>query len=206
MRLESDLEVRREVRDILADDVALGVGDGWHRLVGKALVEIRDVSDGKVNVRQVKERCGALSIFTDAMIRPVSETIMQRVAHIINESSEASASVCEMCGCEGRLIPADRLRVRCQACEADEPERQRVWEEHKTDIREAAAYYILIAIKRSQLFPVANIVDRVCADDRDHRLYLDEVYDRLAWFRAGSWIEGVDERLRDHFRRLDFVR
>lgn len=205
MRLEIDLAIRREARDVIADDVAIGVGDGWHQLVGRALVKIRDVTDGRVDIRQIKERSGRLSIFTDAMIRSVSETIMQRVSDIINDASEASAHVCEMCGGGGRLIAAARLRVRCQVCEADESERQRIWQEHKTDIREAAAYYILIAIKRSQLFPVANIVDRVCTDDRDHRLYLDEVHDRLTWFRAGSWIEGVDEALRDHFRRLDLV-
>ncbi len=205
MRLEHDLAIRREARDILADDVALGVGDGWHRLVGKALVEIRDVADGRVNVRQIKERSGRLSIFTDVAIRTVSEAVMQRVFDTANYASEASASVCEMCGCEGRLIATDRARTRCQACESDEPARQRVWQEHKTDIREAAAYYILICLKHSRLFPVANIVDRVCVDDRDQRLYLDEIHDRLTWFKAGSRLEGVDEGLRDEFRRLDFV-
>jgi hypothetical protein len=196
MRLENDLEVRRQVRAILADDVALGVGDGWHRLVGKALVEIQDLTDGKVAIRQVKERQGLLSIFTDVMIRGVGENVMQRVFDVGNTASEASAHRCEMCGRAGRLISADRLRVRCQACEADEPERERVWRDHRGDIQEAAGYYIQVCLEHERLFPVANIVTRVCVEDRDHRLYLDEVHDRLVWFRAGSWIEGVEEGLR----------
>ncbi|RVO68382.1 hypothetical protein [Sinorhizobium meliloti] len=206
MRLEHDLAVRREVRDILSADVAIGVGDGWHRLVGKALVEIRDATEGKVSIRQVKERRGLLSIWTDVMIRGVSEAAEQRVFDVTNAAAEQSAGVCEMCGCAGRLISEDRLRVRCQACEGDDPERERVWREHKTDIWEAAATYARVCLEHERLFPVANIVMRTCIDDRDHRLWLDEVHDRLVWFRAGSWIEDVDEALRDDFRRLDFVR
>lgn len=205
MRLENDLAIRREVRDILADDVAIGCGDGWDRLVGIALVRIRDVIDGKVQVRQIKERQGLLSIFTDAMIRPISEPAMRRVLDIANSAADKSAFVCEMCGASGR-ISAERLRVRCQACEADEPERERVWREHKNDIWEAAATYVRVCLEHERLFPVGNITMRVCADDRDHRLYLDEVHDRLVWWRAGSWLEGVDEALREPFRRLDFVR
>ncbi len=206
MRFENDLAIRREASDVIADDVALGVGDGWYHLVGKTLVKIRDVTDGKVNVRQVKERRGLLSIFTDVMIRDTREKVMQGVADICNDASEASAHVCEMCGGGGRLIAADRLRVRCQACEADEPERERVWREHKTDIWEAAATYVRVCLEHERLFPVANICLRVCNSDRDHRLWLDEVHDRLVWWRAGSWIEGVDEALREPFRRLSFVR
>ncbi|MDX0534400.1 hypothetical protein GOC55_13155 [Sinorhizobium medicae] len=204
MRLENDIAIRRQAHHILSDDVALGIGDGWHRLVGRALVEIQDATDGKVNVRQVKERSGRLSIFTDVMIKGVSETVMHRVFDIGNVASEASATICEMCGGGGRLIKTDRYRVRCQACEADELERARVWQEHKVAIREAAAYYVLVCLEHGRLFPVKNIVTRTCVDDRDHRLWLDEVHDRLTWFRAGSWIEGVDETLRDEFRRLDF--
>lgn len=126
MRLEHDLAIRREVRDILAADVALGVGDGWHQLVGRALVKIRDVTDGKVAVRQVKERHGLLSIFTNVMIRG-SETVSHRVFDATNGAADESAFVCEMCGNSGRLIATDRARVRCQACEADDPERERVW-------------------------------------------------------------------------------
>lgn len=206
MHLENDLAIRRESRDVLADDVALGVGDGWHYLVGIALVKIQDVTDGKVFIRQVKERRGMLSIFTDAMIRSIGEKALHRVADIANDAAERSAIVCEMCGSSGRLITSDRLRVRCQTCEADEPVRERVWREHKDDIREAAATYVRVCLEHERLFPVGNITMRVCIDDRDHRLYLDEVHDRLVWFRAGSWIEGVDEALRDEFRRLDFVR
>lgn len=206
MRLENDLAIRREARDVIADDVAIGVGDGWHHLVGRALVKIRDISDGRVNIRQIKERSGRLSIFTDVMIRDTREKVMQRVADICNDSSETSAHVCEMCGGGGRLITTDRLRVRCQACEADEPERERVWREHKGDIREAVATYVRVCLEHERLFPVRNITLRVCAGDRDHRLFLDEIHDRLIWWCAGSWIEGVDEALREPFRRLDFVR
>lgn len=159
MRLEHDLAVRREARDIIADDVAIGVGDGWQHLVGRALVTIRDVTDGKVNARQIKERQGLLSIFTDIMIRG-SETIAQRVFDVTNGAADQSAWVCEMCGCGGRLIAGNRLRVRCQVCEADEPERERVWREHRDDILEAAATYIRVCLEHSRLFPVYNIVTR----------------------------------------------
>jgi len=205
MRLENDLAIRREVRDILSADVALGVGDGWHQLVGRALVEIRTVTDGKVAIRQVKERSGKLSIFTDVMIKGVSETGMTRVFDITNAAADQSASVCEMCGNSGRLITTDRARVRCQACEADDPERERVWREHRDGIWEAAATYIRVCLEHERFFPVANIFMPVCVDDRDHRLWLDEVHDRLIWWRAGSWIGGLDEALRDEFRSLDFA-
>ena len=206
MRLEHDLAIRREVRDILSADVAIGVGDGWHPLAGRALVKIRDITDGKVQIRQIKERQGLLAIFTDVMIRGVSKTVEQRVFDVTNAAADQSAFVCEMCGSDGRLIAGDRVRVRCQACASDDPERERVWKAHKTDIQEAAAYYVGVCLEHGRLFPVKNIVTRTCVDDRDHRLWLDEVHDRLTWFRAGSWIEGVDETLRDEFRRLDFVR
>lgn len=206
MRLEDDIAIRRQVCHILSDDVALGVGDGWHQHAGRALVEIQEATDGKIAIRQVKERRGLLSIFTDVMIRGVSELVAQRVFDVTNAAADQSAFVCEMCGSDGRLIAGDHLRVRCQACAADDPERERVWKAHKTDIEEAAAYYIRVCLEHERLFPVANICMRVCTHDSDHRLYLDEVHDRLTWFRAGSWIEGVDEALRDEFRRLDFVR
>lgn len=204
MRLEHDLSIRREVHDILAADVAIGVGDGWHQLVGRTLVKIRDVTDGKVSVRQIKERSGLLSVWTDIVIRG-SETVAQRVFDITNAAADQSAFVCEMCSNSGRLVTTDRLRIRCQACEADDPERERVWRKRRTDIWEAAAYYVRVCLEHERLFPVENITLRVCADDRDHRLFLDEVHDRLIWWRAGSWIEGVDEALREAFRRLDFV-
>lgn len=205
MRLEHDLAIRREVHDILADDVSIAVGDGWHQLVGRTLVKIRDATDGKVSIRQIKERHGLLSIFTDIMIRS-SETIAHRVFDFTNAVSDQSAFVGEMCGCAGRLITADRLRVRCQACEADDPERERVWREHRDDIFEAAATYIRVCLEHGRLFPVENIVMPVCTDDRDHRIFITEVHDRLVWWRAGSWIADVDEALREPFRRLDFVR
>lgn len=206
MRLENDIAIRREVHDILSADVALGVGDGWHQLVGRALVEIRTVTDGKVAIRQVKERSGKLSIFTDVMIKGVSETVLTRVFDITNGATDQSASVCEMCGNSGRPITTDRARVRCQACEADDPERERVWRERRKDTWEAAATYIRVCLEHDRLFPVGNITIRVCADDRDHRLFLDEVHDRLVWWRAGSWIEGVGEEQREPFRRIDFER
>ncbi|AMD59378.1 hypothetical protein AWN88_13980 [Agrobacterium tumefaciens] len=206
MHLENDNAIRRQVRHILQHDVALGVGDGWHRVVGRALLEIQDATDGEVAIRQVKERSGKLSIFTDIMIRGVPENVQQRVFDIGNVASEASASVCEMCGNEGRVVVAARPRVRCQACEADNPERERVWRARREDIWEAAAAYVRVCLEHDRLFPVKNIVMRVCTHDRDHRLFLDEVHDRLTWFRAGSWIEGVNEALREEFRRLDFVR
>jgi hypothetical protein len=40
MRLENDIAIGREVRDILSDSVAPGVGDGWYHLVGKALCNV----------------------------------------------------------------------------------------------------------------------------------------------------------------------
>ncbi|WCJ62808.1 hypothetical protein [Agrobacterium tumefaciens] len=206
MRLENDIAIRRQVRHILSDDVALGVGDGLHQLAGRALLEIQDATDGKVNIRQVKERSGKLSIFTDIMIRGVPVTVEQRVFDVTNAAAGQSAFVCEMCGSDGRLTAGDRLRVRCQACAADDPARERVWRAYKPDIQETAAYYVGVCLEHGRLFPVKNIVTRTCVDDRDHRLWLDEVHDRLTWFRAGSWIDGVNEALRDEFGRLDFGR
>ncbi|MDQ0318996.1 hypothetical protein QO002_001134 [Pararhizobium capsulatum DSM 1112] len=93
MRLENDLAIRRQAGDILPDDVALGVGVGWHCLVGKPRLEIRDVTDEKTIVRQIKERRDRRSIFTDATCSFQAD--MQRVVNIASSATETPASIYE---------------------------------------------------------------------------------------------------------------
>ncbi|PDT81865.1 hypothetical protein [Sinorhizobium sp. BJ1] len=65
MRLENDIAIRRAVADIFPDDVALGIGDGWHRIVGRALSEIRETAGDAgvhIEVTHVENRRGNLVI------------------------------------------------------------------------------------------------------------------------------------------------
>lgn len=209
MRLENDIAIRRQVRDILPDDVALGVGDGWHRIVARALVEIRDVADeAGVHVRltHVENKRGSLVIRTDARAQRVPTAVADAIDEIRFNASDRSSMTCEQCGGLGFMIAGDEPRVWCGRCEATEVARQAIRREYREHIAEACRYYISTCLEHQRLFPVRNITMQVCLDDDDHRIFLDEVHERLCWWRAGSWIEGVDEALRDAFRRLDFDR
>lgn len=209
MRLEHDLAIRREVRAILQDDVAIGVGDGWHRIVGRALVEIRDIADEAgvhVGLTHVENKRGSLVIRTDARAQRVPTAVADAIDEIRFNASDRSSMTCEQCGGLGFMIAGDEPRVRCGRCEATEVARQAIRREYREHIAEACRYYISTCLEHQRLFPVRNITMQVCLDDDDHRIFLDEVHERLCWWRAGSWIEGVDEALRDAFRRLDFDR
>lgn len=46
---------------------------------------------------------------------------------------------------------------------------------------------------------------QVLLAEKEHQFFLDEVHDRLCSYRAGAWIEGVDEGLRIQFWSLEFA-
>ncbi|MBP2235230.1 ribosomal protein S27AE [Sinorhizobium kostiense] len=208
MHLEIDIAIRRQLGDILPDDVALGVGDGWLGLVGRALLEIRIAAHGRpIKVTQVGQKRGSLLIHTDALAQRVPMAVADAIDEIRFNASDRSATTCERCGSLGFLIRGDEPRVRCGRCEATEVARQAIRQEYREHIEECCQYYIGVCIKTGKLLPVENVIVRVApTTDEEHRILLDEVHERLVWWRAGSWIEGIDEALREPFRKLEFVR
>lgn len=209
MRLEHDLEIRRAVGSILSADVAMGVGDGWHRIVARALSEIWDIAEAAgihVAITHVENRRGGLIIRTDVRARCAPTAAADAIDEIRFHASDKAMVTCERCGALGFAIRGEEPRVRCARCESEQSARDAVRHGFPKQTEDACRYYIDVCAEHERLFPVGNIVVRVCADDQGHRLFLDEVHERLIWWRAGSWIEGVDEALREHFRRLHFVR
>lgn len=204
MHLEHDLEIRIAAGSTLPSDIAIGVGDGWHQLVKRALVDIREVSAGHVFVRQIKEKLGALTIHTDVARSGLSDDIVHQVFRVSAAASEASETVCEMCGVQGRLTKEIPYRVRCDGCEADETRRQAVWGRYRSEISEACRYYVSACVELGRLLPVEEVVMQVSPAEKEHKFFLDEVHDRLCWYRAGSWIDGVEEGMRNRFWRLRF--
>ncbi|AWM24095.1 hypothetical protein [Sinorhizobium fredii] len=209
MRLEHDLEIRRAVGSILADEVALGVGDGWHRIVAGALLEIWDIAEAAgihVAITHAENRRGGLVIRTNVRAQRVPTAVADAVDEIRFGASDRASVTCERCGSLGFLIQGAEPRVRCARCEAEEVAREAIRREYRDHIAEACRYYIEACLKHGRLFPVDNVVIRVCLDEEEHRFFVYEVQERLVWWRAGSWIEGIDDAQRDAFRRLDFVR
>lgn len=209
MRLDHDLAIRRAVGSIISDDVAMGVGDGWYRLVTGALSEIWDTAGEAgthVEVTHIEQKRGSLVIRTTALGRRVPKEAADAINEIRFNAADRSSAVCERCGSLGFVIRGDEPRVRCGRCEAEEVARQAIHQEYRGHVAEACLHYIHVCIEHERLFPVENVVMQVAPmDETAHYFFLDEVHERLTWWRACSWIEGVDEALREDFRRLDFV-
>jgi len=204
MRLHADLAIRRACAPILPDDIALGVGEGWSCIVRDALIDIRDIHPD-IRIRQVKEKMGGLVIYADTRQRRLSWDAGERIEGVRRRASDRSLVTCELCGLEGRLLHASAWRVRCHRCEVEHAARERIVVECSHHVREACAHYVAMSIYCGRLPEVADVVMPVGGlAEREHAWFLDEVHDRLTWWRAGSWIEGVDERLREPFRGLAF--
>ncbi|MET4687606.1 hypothetical protein [Sinorhizobium fredii] len=207
MHLEHDLEIRRAVRSVLPEDVALGVGDGWHHIVARALKDIRDIADEagiQVEITHVERKRASLVIRTDALGRRVPMDVADPINEIRFYASDRSSMTCERCGRLGFVIAGDEPRVRCGRCEASEVARQAIQQDYRDHIAGECRHYISFCLKAKRLFPVENIVIQVAPTETEQHFLVDEVHERLVWWRAGSWIEGVDERMRVHFRKLGF--
>lgn len=109
MHLDRDLQIRRAAGSTLPSDVAIGVGNGWHRLVERALVDIREAAVDRAFVRQVKEKWGLLAIQIDVARASLLEKAVERVFNIMEAATETSRTVCEMCG--GKVILFGRPRI-----------------------------------------------------------------------------------------------
>lgn len=170
---------------------------------------IRDVADEAgvhIVVTHVEQKRGSLVIRTDALGRRVPMDVADAISEIRFHASDRSLMTCERCGALGFMINDQEPRVRCGRCEGDEVSRRAIQQEYRDHIADGCRYYIGVCIKAARLFPVENVIIQVAPTAEEHRLFVDEVNERLVWWRAGSWIEGVDETLRESFRRLDFDR
>lgn len=198
MHLEHDLAIRQLAVRILSDDIGIGVGDGWRSIVLDAPVVIDEVSRGRAAVRRIGEKMGVLNILLDvkALDNDATQTVFRTMG--------LAAEVCELCGGIGSVRRTGWHRVRCDDCENEELRRRRFAQEYRKDIEEEAAYYIAVCLEHARLFPVENIMLKAFPDVGERRYFIDEVHERLVWWRAGSWIEGIDEALRDNFRSLRF--
>lgn len=115
-----------------------------------------------------------------------------------------SMDVCELCGRPGEIRRVGWHRVRCDGCETEHVRRHEFVGWNRKDIAEAAAYYIDVCLEHGKLFPIGNIMIQLWPDDTERRHFVDEVNDTVCWWRAGSMIQGVNEELREAFRRLRF--
>lgn len=202
MHLHTDLAIRRACAPILPDDIAIGVGEGWGRIVRDALIGIRDIHPA-IRINQIKEKMGGLVIYADTQQGRLSWNAGERIEAVRRRASDRSLVTCELCGLEGRLLHAGAWRVRCDPCEAEHAARERIIVECAHHVREACAYYIATSLSGGGLSEVADVVMTVGGlTEREHAWFVDLVHDRLTWWRAGSRIDGVDERLREPFRSL----
>ena len=180
------------------------MGEGWGRIVRDALVGIRDIHPD-IRIRQVKEKMGGLVIYADTRQGRLSWDAGERIEGVRRRASDRSLVTCELCAQEGRLLRASAWRVRCDRCEAEHADRERTMLECFEYVRHACAYYIAMSLSGGRLPEVSETVMPVGRlTERERAWFLDLVHERLTWWRAGSWIDGVDERLREPFRGLAF--
>lgn len=204
MHLHTDLAIRRACAPIISDDVAIGVGEGWSRIVRDALVSIRDIHPA-IRLQQVKAKMGGLVLFADGRHRRISWQAQEVIDAVRRRASDQSLTTCELCGHSGRLIHAGEWRVRCDGCEAGHGLRQRLASVCVHQVQEACRYYIATSISAGHLSDLERVIMPIGGlSPVEHAWFLDEVHDRLTWWRAGSRIDGVDERLREPFRGLAF--
>jgi len=202
MRLEHDLEIRSLAGNILPDDLGMDIGDGWRDVVIDELVALALFVAPHIVVRKVGEKWGLLDIRCD--LRGLDENRVLAVLHGLGRTRARSANICELCGLPGEVRRTGWHRVRCDGCEEEHLRRREFVTVNRRSIDEAAAYYIAVCLEHERLFPVENITIQAWPDDVDRRHFIDEVNTVVGWWRAGSWIEGVGDQLREEFRRLRF--
>lgn len=202
MRLEYDLEVRDLAGDILPDDIGMDIGDGWRNIVIDVVVSLTLFVGRHIVFRKLGEKFGLLDIRCD--VRGLDEDSIRAVHRAAGLARARSANICELCGRPGEVRRTGWHRVRCDGCEAEHLRRREFVTVNRRSIDEAAAYYIAVCLEHQRLFPVENIMIQAWPDDVDRRHFIDEVNTDVGWWRAGSWIEGIDDQLREEFRRLRF--
>ncbi len=203
MRLEYELEIRGLACSILPNGIGMDIGNGWRDIALDAVIGLVETSHGRVKIQKVGEKFWGLDIRLDVRAIDDEKTI-GAIFEITGLARARSMDVCELCGRPGEIRRVGWHRVRCDGCEAEHVRRHKFVGWNRKDIAEAAAYYIGVCLEHGRLFPVGNIMIQLWPDDIDRRHFVDEVNDTVCWWRAGSMIQGVNEELREAFRRLRF--
>ena len=86
--------------------------DGWYGLIDKTLSEIEgrrvSVDSSPPAITQIKEKFGLLRVYTMPSDEPIRA--------ILDAAEQASATCCEQCGREGKLVATPFSQVRCENC------------------------------------------------------------------------------------------
>jgi len=83
-------------------------GDGWYDLLDELFGKMVELDDTVV-LSQVKEKFGELRVYTG----PTTDAVFD----LIDDYTEKSLRVCEVCGKEGKLRGHEWLRTLCDECQ-----------------------------------------------------------------------------------------
>ena len=93
----------------LISPICFGIetGDGWYDLLDELFGKMVEL-DHAVSLMQVKEKFGELRVY----VGPSTDVVFD----LIDEYTERSRSICEVCGKEGKLRGKIWLTTRCDEC------------------------------------------------------------------------------------------
>lgn len=97
-------------------------GDGWCDLIETLCARLNTIvqeqPDALIDVKQVKEKLGALRFYYDIM--GASDAIAVNIRQAVELAEATSKHICERCGYSGNVgANAGRLRALCDTCRAD---------------------------------------------------------------------------------------
>ena len=88
-------------------------GDGWFGILINLCSKLALLRMRNFRVVQIKEKFGTLRFYFDS----APQWKLDKIIEFINEASEASSHICEVCGAPGRLVKTTWLLLtRCNSC------------------------------------------------------------------------------------------
>ncbi len=95
------------------------IGDGWSDLIVALFARIgaavKDAPNAKLDVRQIKEKFGALRFYYQ--LTGVDDSVAAEVDRLVQLAEAASARTCERCGRPGEInSDGGWLSARCEDC------------------------------------------------------------------------------------------
>lgn len=100
-------------------DFSYDVGSGWDEILRNAFKQIAEVYEkagadfSEFSVSQIKEKFGALRIYTGALDADVAD----QVHKIIDEAEAESGRTCEWCGEPGKARGGGWIKTLCDRCD-----------------------------------------------------------------------------------------
>lgn len=103
-------------------DFSYDVGSGWGDILRNAFKQIAEVYEkagadfSEFSVGQIKEKFGALRIYTGALDADVADQVYK----IIDEAETESCRTCEWCGNPGKARGGGWIKTLCDDCNKKE--------------------------------------------------------------------------------------